>query len=159
MIFSSSGVEGTNFCTRRLPSHAYLDRNLGHATGLDTCCMGLWSCHAPEVPHMPLTWQHNHLNSGHWPLWSCQCLETFNHCLSATSHPDKDRLQRVFSQYGSKCFTVHQNNERYGTSQIMRSLITFRISAVKNMIFGSISARKETRPPVWKLKNITDSCS
>ena len=109
------GVEGTNFCSRRLPSHAFTDGNLGHETELDTCCMGLWSCHLPDLPHLPLTWHHNHLNSAHWPLWSCSCLETFSQCLSSTSSttPEAERLKRVFAQQGNKCFTVTEEFDRW----------------------------------------------
>ena len=100
-----------------------MDRNIGEEAKLDSCCMNLWSCHlgddaeSPETrvdtPHMPLTFVNNHYNSGHWPLWRCDCLEHFSACLgSLPSSETVDRVKRVFGNYGNQCFNKHEIYER-----------------------------------------------
>jgi len=107
------GVPGTNFCTRRLPSHAFMNRNIGEERELDTCCMGLWSCDPRDLPLMPLHYAYNKLNSGHWPLWSCQCLQNFITCLSETKSSSElvERVRSVFSKYGMKCFSKYEEHD------------------------------------------------
>jgi len=107
------GVPGTNFCRRRLPSHSFTERNIGHVSDLDRCCMNLWECdtHETRASHMPLTFQNNKLNSGLWPLWDCRCLDPFLSCIQSTDAEDTKRLIHVFNKYGSKCFTKHEVTE------------------------------------------------
>ena len=100
-----------------------MDRNIGDEAQLDSCCMNLWSCHlgndedSPETrvdtPHMPLTYVNNHYNSGHWPLWRCDCLEHFSACLGALpSSEPVDRVRGAFRNYGNQCFNKHEFYER-----------------------------------------------
>ena len=100
-----------------------MDRNIGDEGYLDSCCMNLWSCHLgddvenPETrvntPHMPLTFVNNYYNSGHWPLWRCDCLDLFLQCLGALqpSHL-ADRVERVFRSHGNQCFNKQEIFER-----------------------------------------------
>ena len=110
------GVPGTNFCTRRLPSHAFMDRNIGHVSDLDTCCMGLWSCDTRVSDtgnsHLPLHWNNNKINSRHWPLWHCQCLQEFHQCLSTSTSDDAERLQNVFKNFGNNCYVLKDDYEK-----------------------------------------------
>ena len=108
------GVPGTNFCKRRLPSHAFMERNIGAEKELDSCCMDLWSCDTHDLPLMPLHYAYNKLNSDHWPLWNCMCLEKFSKCLSETKNNPElvSRVRTVFSTYGMKCFKKYEEYER-----------------------------------------------
>ena len=109
------GVPGTNFCKRRLPSHAFMERNIGAEKELDSCCMDLWSCDTHDLPLMPLHYAYNKLNSDHWPLWNCMCLEKFSKCLSETKNNPElvSRVRTVFSTYGMKCFKKYEEYERW----------------------------------------------
>ena len=154
----SQGVQDTNFCRRRLPSHAYMDRNIGDEAPLDSCCMNLWSCHlgddedSPETrvdtPHMPLTYVNNHYNSGHWPLWRCDCLEHFSACLGALPSSELvDRVRRVFRNYGNQCFNKHEIYERWKVLPPLLKIEIVLFLVVMSMISGLKIANPEIRPP------------
>jgi len=97
-------IEGTNFCSRRLPRHSYIPAHLGEKLQLDQCCMSLWSC---EDPIEPLWYKHSILNTSHFPLFSCSCFKQFLACLGDLEEDEEaSRLRSAWGQYGGECYNL-----------------------------------------------------
>ena len=97
-------IEGTNFCSRRIPQHSYIPEHLGEKIQLDQCCMSLWSC---EDPIQPLWYDHSLLNSSHFPLFSCSCFKKFLECLKdLEDNEEASRLRSAWGKYGGECYNL-----------------------------------------------------
>jgi len=108
-------IEGTNFCSRRIPRHSLIPEHIGEKNQLDQCCMSLWSC---EDPIQPLWYKHSLLNTSHFPLFPCSCFKQFLSCLEALENDDEaTRLRLAWGKYGGECFNLHAKTscEEYDT--------------------------------------------
>ena len=98
------GIEGTNFCSRRLPRHSFNPEHLGVKAQLDQCCMSIWSC---EDPIQSLWYKYSLLNTSHFPLFPCSCVKEFLGCLDALEDDNEaSRLRSAWAQYGGECYNL-----------------------------------------------------
>ena len=142
-------IEGTNFCSRRLPRHSYIPAHLGDKHQLDQCCMSLWSC---EDPIEPLWYKHSILNTSHFPLFSCSCFKEFLACLGDLEQDEEARrLRSAWGKYGGECYNLQAKTRLTITGQL-NNFLSFRLlfSAVKSLTPGLVIVRRETQ--LWLQK-------
>jgi len=107
------GLDGTTFCSRKVPQFSLREEHLGEKKGLDRCCMNLWDC--PEYIGI-MSYEYRLMNANMFPLFSCKCRDSFLQCLETEEGNGEDgeeagRLGRMWKSYSGGCVEVKEVKE------------------------------------------------